>query len=151
MQVYLGTFDTEGQAARAYGLAAVKCLGQAAMTNFPMSDYDQELKHLDSVTMEGLLKQLHMQGNLKRQGKGSNQYTSQYRGVSKHKCWWRAQIKQVRWRTDFRNDAKKNATRDACAVYRGFMLLRSLWPDVVYVCFHPFCNSCCTFGFAQTM
>jgi AP2-like factor, euAP2 lineage len=90
MQVYLGGFDTEDQAALAYDLAAVRCRGHTAITNFPISDYKLELENHDSVTKEELVQQL------RRQGKGSNQNSSKYRGVTKHqKGKWEARIGQV--------------------------------------------------------
>ena len=93
MQVYLGSFATEVQAARAYDLAALKCHGQAAITNFPISDYEQDLEQQKSVTMEDLVQQLRRQGN------ASNQNSSMYRGVKKKQCGkWQARFSQVLWR-----------------------------------------------------
>ncbi|CAL8466784.1 g6320 [Coccomyxa elongata] len=89
-QIYLGGFDAEEQAALAYDLAALKFRGPDAHINFDISNYEQELLHFNDVTEEEVVQ------NLRRQSKGYQKTSSQYRGVTRHqKGKWEARIGQM--------------------------------------------------------
>ena len=58
-QVYLGGFDEEDRAGRAYDLVAIRCRGSHAETNFPLSDYGPEvMAALAAMTAEELVQLL---------------------------------------------------------------------------------------------
>ena len=50
-QIYLGGFDREEQAALAYDLAAVKCRGLDAATNYGLDRYALELRHMEGESL----------------------------------------------------------------------------------------------------
>ncbi|KAL0395654.1 UNVERIFIED_CONTAM: Ethylene-responsive transcription factor WRI1 [Sesamum calycinum] len=57
--VYLGAYVDEEAAARAYDLAALKYWGTMTSTNFPqISDYDKEIKVMETITKEEYLASL---------------------------------------------------------------------------------------------
>jgi len=93
-QIYLGGFDGEEQAALAYDIAAVKCRGISAITNFDRSNYSRELASLQQVNERELIL------SLRRQSKGpvgvTKKSSSKFRGVTKHqKGKWEARIGQL--------------------------------------------------------
>ncbi|CAI0537664.1 unnamed protein product [Linum tenue] len=56
--VYLGAYDDEEAAARAYDLAALKYWGPGTLINFPVSDYTRDLEEMQNVSREEYLASL---------------------------------------------------------------------------------------------
>ncbi|KAL4354008.1 hypothetical protein GQ457_06G041720 [Hibiscus cannabinus] len=73
-----GAYDDEEAAARAYDLAALKYWGTSTFTNFPISDYEQEIETMQSVTKEEYL------ASLRRKSSGFSRGVSKYRGVARY-------------------------------------------------------------------
>ncbi|CAN6354535.1 unnamed protein product [Urochloa humidicola] len=90
-QVYLGAYDEEEAAARAYDLAALKYWGPTTYTNFPVIDYEKELKIMENLTKEEYL------ASLRRKSSGFSRGVSKYRGVARHhqNGRWEARIGRV--------------------------------------------------------
>ncbi|KAK4375188.1 hypothetical protein RND71_005865 [Anisodus tanguticus] len=90
-QVYLGAYDEEESAARAYDLAAIKYWGTSIFTNFPISDYEKEIEIMQTVTKEEYL------ASLRRRSSGFARGVSKYRGVARHhhNGRWEARIGRV--------------------------------------------------------
>ncbi|KAK8476785.1 hypothetical protein V6N11_021137 [Hibiscus sabdariffa] len=57
-QVYLGAYDDEEAAARAYDLAALKYWGPGTLINFPVTDYTRDLEEMQNVSREDYLASL---------------------------------------------------------------------------------------------
>ncbi|KAE8098769.1 hypothetical protein FH972_016808 [Carpinus fangiana] len=75
-QVYLGAYDDEEAAARAYDLAALKYWGPGTLINFPVTDYTRDLEEMQNVSREEYL------ASLRRKSSGFSRGISKYRGLS---------------------------------------------------------------------
>ncbi|KAL5205473.1 hypothetical protein ABZP36_033682 [Zizania latifolia] len=90
-QVYLGAYDGEEAAARAYDLAALKYWGPETVLNFPLEEYEEELSDMEGVSREEYL------ASLRRRSSGFSRGVSKYRGVARHhhNGRWEARIGRV--------------------------------------------------------
>ncbi|XP_022756546.1 AP2-like ethylene-responsive transcription factor AIL5 isoform X2 [Durio zibethinus] len=90
-QVYLGGYDKEEKAARAYDLAALKYWGATTTTNFPISTYEKELEEMKNMTRQEFV------ASLRRKSSGFSRGASIYRGVTRHHQHgrWQARIGRV--------------------------------------------------------
>nr|XP_010939919.1 AP2-like ethylene-responsive transcription factor AIL1 isoform X2 [Elaeis guineensis] len=90
-QVYLGGYDKEEKAARAYDLASLKYWGPAAHINFPLSTYEKELEEMKHMSRQEFV------ANLRRKSSGFSRGASVYRGVTRHHQHgrWQARIGRV--------------------------------------------------------
>ncbi|KAL6865387.1 hypothetical protein ACP4OV_016538 [Aristida adscensionis] len=121
-QVYLGGFDTAHAAARAYDRAAIKFRGVEADINFNLSDYEDDMKQMKSLSKEEFV---HV---LRRQSTGFSRGSSKYRGVTLHKCGrWEARMGQFLGKKAYDKAAIKCNGREAVtnfepSTYDGEML-----------------------------
>ncbi|XP_048433022.1 AP2-like ethylene-responsive transcription factor AIL5 [Pyrus x bretschneideri] len=90
-QVYLGGYDKEEKAARAYDLAALKYWGPTTTTNFPVINYEKELSEMKNMTRQEFV------ASLRRKSSGFSRGASIYRGVTRHHQHgrWQARIGRV--------------------------------------------------------
>ncbi|CAK9137664.1 unnamed protein product [Ilex paraguariensis] len=90
-QVYLGGYDMEDKAARAYDLAALKYWGSATYINFPLENYHQELEGMKNMSRQEYV------AHLRRKSSGFSRGASMYRGVTRHHQHgrWQARIGRV--------------------------------------------------------
>lgn len=90
-QVYLGGYDLEEKAARAYDLAALKYWGPSTHINFPLEDYQKELEEMKTMTRQEYV------AHLRRKSSGFSRGASMYRGVTRHHQHgrWQARIGRV--------------------------------------------------------
>ncbi|KAF3953408.1 hypothetical protein CMV_021147 [Castanea mollissima] len=90
-QVYLGGYDLEEKAARAYDLAALKYWGPSTHINFPLENYEKELEEMKNMTRQEYV------AHLRRKSSGFSRGASMYRGVTRHHQHgrWQARIGRV--------------------------------------------------------
>ncbi|XP_047156615.1 AP2-like ethylene-responsive transcription factor AIL1 isoform X2 [Vigna umbellata] len=91
-QVYLGGYDMEEKAARAYDMAALKYWGPSSHINFPLENYQNELEEMKNMTRQEYV------AHLRRKSSGFSRGASMYRGVtSRHHQHgrWQARIGRV--------------------------------------------------------
>ncbi|KAI5062183.1 hypothetical protein GOP47_0022722 [Adiantum capillus-veneris] len=90
-QVYLGGYDSEVKAARAYDLTALKYWGPSTIINFPLEDYKKEMQEMRNMTKQELV------ASLRRKSSGFSRGASMYRGVTRHHQHgrWQARIGRV--------------------------------------------------------
>ncbi|XP_050365469.1 AP2-like ethylene-responsive transcription factor AIL1 [Argentina anserina] len=90
-QVYLGGYDMEQKAARAYDLAALKYWGPSTHINFPLENYLKELEEMKNMSRQEFV------AHLRRKSSGFSRGASVYRGVTRHHQHgrWQARIGRV--------------------------------------------------------
>ncbi|XP_051123860.1 AP2-like ethylene-responsive transcription factor ANT [Andrographis paniculata] len=90
-QVYLGGYDMEEKAARAYDLAALKYWGPSTHINFGLENYHQELEEMKHMSRQEYV------AHLRRKSSGFSRGASIYRGVTRHHQHgrWQARIGRV--------------------------------------------------------
>ncbi|XP_010273592.1 PREDICTED: AP2-like ethylene-responsive transcription factor ANT [Nelumbo nucifera] len=90
-QVYLGGYDMEEKAARAYDLAALKYWGPSTHINFPLENYQEELEEMKNMSRQEYV------AHLRRKSSGFSRGASMYRGVTRHHQHgrWQARIGRV--------------------------------------------------------
>ncbi|KAF8404840.1 hypothetical protein HHK36_009729 [Tetracentron sinense] len=90
-QVYLGGYDMEEKAARAYDLAALKYWGPSTHINFPLENYQEQLEEMKNMSRQEYV------AHLRRKSSGFSRGASMYRGVTRHHQHgrWQARIGRV--------------------------------------------------------
>ncbi|KAJ4793302.1 AP2-like ethylene-responsive transcription factor AIL6 [Rhynchospora pubera] len=120
-QVYLGGYDKEDKAARAYDLAAIKYWGITAVTNFPIENYTREIEEMQNMTKQEFI------ASIRRKSSGFSRGASIYRGVTRHHQHgrWQARIGRVAGNKDlylgtFASEEEAAEAYDVAAIkFRG--------------------------------
>uniref|UniRef100_A0A7S2Z109 AP2/ERF domain-containing protein n=1 Tax=Chloropicon laureae TaxID=464258 RepID=A0A7S2Z109_9CHLO len=117
-QLYLGGFDEEEKAARAYDVAALVCKGLDAQINFHLKDYMQHLEVLRHCSQEELVAHIRRQSSAFSRGK------SKYRGVSGHELRWEARIGQYEGKKNVSFGIYENEVEAARQYDRALVIAR---------------------------
>ncbi|XP_023002597.1 AP2-like ethylene-responsive transcription factor AIL1 isoform X2 [Cucurbita maxima] len=120
-QVYLGGYDMEEKAARAYDLAALKYWGPSTHINFPLENYQTELEEMKNMSRQEYV------AHLRRKSSGFSRGASVFRGVTRHHQHgrWQARIGRVAGNKDlylgtFSTQEKAAEAYDIAAIkFRG--------------------------------
>ncbi|XP_057816238.1 AP2-like ethylene-responsive transcription factor At2g41710 [Cryptomeria japonica] len=86
--VYLGAYDEEEAAARAYDLAALKYWGPGTLINFPVSDYARDIDEMQNISREEYL------ASLRRKSSGFSRGMSKCRARVSQKNRWDVRFDQ---------------------------------------------------------
>lgn len=113
-QLYLGGFNYQEDAARAYDLAALACKGSKACTNFHASEYKSQLEEIQSFSEEEVV------AYIRRRSTAFSRGRSKYRGVSGQVGRWEARIGSFRGRKNVRD-----------WIYRAAM--SNTWGDEMFI------------------
>ncbi|XP_072986012.1 AP2-like ethylene-responsive transcription factor SMOS1 isoform X2 [Typha latifolia] len=107
-QVYLGAYDDEEAAARAYDLAALKYWGAGTLINFPVSDYARDLEEMQMVSKEDYLV------SLRRKSSAFSRGFPKYRGLPRQpqSSRWDASFGQLLG-NDYINNLNCSTSKDA--------------------------------------
>lgn len=100
-QLYLGGFNVQEDAARAYDLAALACKGAKASTNFRAVEYERQLRELQNYSEEEVV------AYIRRRSTAFSRGRSKYRGVSGQSGRWEARIGSFKGRKNVRHSDSK--------------------------------------------
>ncbi|RLN04358.1 hypothetical protein C2845_PM13G12500 [Panicum miliaceum] len=81
--VYLGGYDNEEKAARAYDLVALKYWGPSAPTNFPAINYASEIKRMKGLTREQVIASVRRNSSAFSRGRGVTRHHKLQRGQAR--------------------------------------------------------------------